>query len=387
MAVTTFLEPGMDATQDGSFFAGLNVSGAGASAGYDSTVSHAGTGSLKCVSGASGNFTSPFTPDGAVSDAGACVSAWCRFSTVSPATITVFFLGLTSSNGSGRLGLGLNTNGTLRLCMVGTTVVSGATVLTANTFYRISISYTNATTSTWAAKVYINGVLEVSATAGVQGTASSNGIVCWSFGMNGTSVDSFGTSANMTMWFDSMYIDNRTDLTDCGAIDVTAKRPFSNGTVNNFTTQIGAGGSGYGSGHAPQVNERPLSQTNGWSMVGAGSAITEEYTIEGSTVGDVSLAGATIVDFGAWLFAKSILAETASIICAGVSSNISLTSTATLFTKFASSSTYPAGGTDIGIVTSTTVTTVSLYECGVIVAYIPGVATTATGATYLIMGV
>ena len=59
---------------------------------------------------------------------------------------------------------------------------------------------------------------------------------------------------------------------------------------------------------------------------------------------------------------------------------IKLNNANTMFTKIAGSSTYPAGtGTDIGIVTATTATTVSLYEAGIMVAYIPAVATTNAG--------
>jgi len=370
MANTTFLSAGWDETQDGSFYAGLNT-GTGSTATYDSTQAHAGTGSLKCVVTQSGQYASPYTPDNTVADAGGCISAWFRFSTVSPATLTNFLMMLTSGNGSGRMGLGLNTNGTINFAQRGATQANGSTTLSANTWYRISLSYTNASVSTWAAKVYINGTLEINASAGVQGNASSTGVVCVSFGQNSSSFGSFSTPAVSTIWIDSMYIDNRTNLTDCGAIDVTAKRPFSNGTTNGFTTQIGAGGSGYGTGHAPQVNERPLSTTNGWSMVGAGSAVTEEYTLEGASVGDVDISAATIKDFMGWVDVKALIAETGSIIVGGVSSSISVTTSAAIFTQAAGSATYPTGGTAIGVITSTTVTTFSLYECGIVVAYTP----------------
>lgn len=384
MAVT-FLEPGMDATQDGSFFAGLNL-GTGSTAAYDSSQSHAGPGSMKCVVVNSSQTASPFTPD-IVSDAGACISAWFRFSTVTPATLTNFLMVLTSANGSGRMGVGINTNGTLNFANKGSaSQANGSTTLVVNTWYRISLSYTDVSTSTWAAKVYINGTLEINASAGVQGNGSANSTACVSFGQNSSSLGSFSTPAISTIWVDSMYIDNRSDLTDCGAIDVTAKRPNANGTTNGFTTQIGSGGSGYGTGHSPQVNERPLSTTNGWSMIGAGSAITEEYTIEGASVGDVDISTATIVDYLGWVYAKSLASETASIIVGGASSNISLTSANTMFTKVKGSSTYPAGGTDIGITTTTALTTVSLFECGVIVAYTPGVASATHNLTLLGVG-
>lgn len=168
------------------------------------------------------------------------------------------------------------------------------------------------------------------------------------------------------------YLDDSNGLTDPGNVWSTAKRTFSNGTTVGFVTQIGAGGSGYGTGHAPQVNERPNSDADGWSKVVAGSAITEEYNIEAKNVGDIDISAATIIDYMGWVRAKSLVSETAQIIVNGVTSNIALTSVINFFTKIAGSSTYPAGtGSDIGIVTATTSTTVSLYEAGINVAYIP----------------
>jgi hypothetical protein len=186
-----------------------------------------------------------------------------------------------------------------------------------------------------------------------------------------TTFDQFTSTSIQTFWIDDFYVDNRTDLTDPGDVRVTAKRPFANGTTNGFTTQIGAGGSGYGSGHAPQVNERPLSQTNGWSMVGAGAAVTEEYSVEGASVGDVDVSIHPIYDWSSWVFAKSLASETASLIVGGATSNIALTSTATAFQKAAGSTIYPVGSTDVGIITDTSLTTVSLYECGVLIAFSP----------------
>ncbi len=177
--------------------------------------------------------------------------------------------------------------------------------------------------------------------------------------------------ANKFLNFQHVYIDDVNDLTAPGDIRITAKRPNANGTLIEFTTQIGAGGSGYGSGHSPQVNERPLSTTNGWSIA-ATAVKTEEYNIEGQTVGDINLSGATLVDYTGWVHAKALIAETGKIRVNNVDTNISLTSTITMFTKIAASTTYPAAtGTDIGILTSATETTVSLYEAGIMFAYNP----------------
>lgn len=236
---------------------------------------------------------------------------------------------------------------------------NGAT-LSTGVWYRISLAYTITSTTVNRFELFVNGVSSISVT---NATLTNINMALIAIGNGNFNLMDIRTSDH--------YIDNSAALTDTGDIWVTAKRPNANGTTNGFTTQIGSGGSGYGSGHSPQVNERALSTTNGWSMIGAGSAVTEEYSIESAATGDINISAATIVDYLGWVSAKSLVGETASIIVGGVSSNISLTSTITLFTKIAGSSTYPAGSTDIGIITTTALTTVSLYEAGVLVAFIP----------------
>lgn len=249
---------------------------------------------------------------------------------------------------------------------------TNGTTLSTGQWYRISLAYTITSTSVNRFELFVNGVSSISITnATLFNTTPVNLVI-------GHSIDT-----TFDVRSSDHYVDNLTSLTDTGNIWVTAKRPVSNGTTNNFTTQIGSGGSGYGTGHSPQVNERPLSTTNGWSIVAVG-ATTEEYNIEGKSAGDIDISAATIIDYTGWVSAKSLISETASIIVNNVSSNISLTSTITLFIKVAGSATYPAGtGTDIGMITSATATTVSLYECGVIVAFIPSaVVATSNGGFF-----
>jgi hypothetical protein len=275
---------------------------------------------------------------------------------------------------TGCIGVGINTNGTLRLCARNCTEKNGATVLTANTWYRVSLSYIITTSTNFGAKMYLNGNLEAS-TTNADGTLGAVTTSRAQIGLTNSSIDTWSVTPIMSVWVEDVYVDNRSDQTDCGDVNVTAKRPNANGTTNGFTTQIGSGGSSYGTGHSPQVNERPLSATNGWSMVGAGSAVTEEYNIESISTGDVDITGASIVDYSGWVYSKALTTETAQIIVNGVNSNISLTTTNTMFQQIAGSTTYPAGtGADIGEITATTLTTVSLFECGMVVAYIPASA-------------
>lgn len=365
---TTFLEPGGDSTGNvaitsaGGFW--QTISGATSPTVATDVVHGTHANSISYVSGSNNTVTSP---NGVVSDTGSRVSFYFNMLALPTATATI--LVLRTSGGTTALGsIRIDPSGIFQLWNQNLAQMGGnGPTLSMGVWYRISLAYTIASTTVNRFEAFVNGVSAVSVTNfnSLNGTGTS----CFRIGNN-------GSDSTLNFRSSDHYSDNSSSLTDPGNIWVAAKRPFSNGTTNDFTTQIGAGGSGYGTGHAPQVNEVPLSTTNGWSMIGTGSAVTEEYTIEGQSVGFVSTAGGTIVDFEGWVDASSVTSETASIIVAGATSNISLTSSATLFTKIAGSTTYPVGGTDIGIVTGTTVTTVGLYECGILVAFIPAQVST-----------
>lgn len=346
----TYLEPGGDST----FGIDLWTSDSGIAAVATDFVhgSH-----VKSIKYRPSNQDRLASPAGSLADAGGRFSFWLYIVTLPNATATI---GFTCQSGStGIMGIKIKSTGVVILD--GGTPSADGPVLPTGQWFRLCLSFTVASTTVNEFRLYKDSVLACTLTNATLGAAT-------------TSRMKFGNSdINTALDFRSSdhYMDNSSALTDTGNIWVTAKRPFSNGTTNNFSTQIGAGGSSYGTGHAPQVNERALSTTNGWSMIGAGSAVTEEYTIEARDVGDINILSASILDYMGWISAKSLSSETASIVVGGASSNVSLTSSITIFLKMAGSATYPAGGTDIGLITSTTVTTVSLYECGIVVAYIP----------------
>ncbi len=316
------------------------------------------------------------TINGTLVDAGYRQSIYLYINALPTAT-TAFWIAQTTGAAAVNQ-LKLTSAGVLQLFEATAQIGSNGATLSTGTWYRISIAATLASTSSNRFEVFKDGVSTISVTNATLTRIGSNRSYFGYDRKDGT----FDTR------FSDLYIDNSSALTDISSdVWVTAKRTFSNGTTNGFTTQIGSGGSGYGSGHAPQVNERPISQTNGWTMVGAGSATTEEYNIESASAGDIDISSATIIEYMGWLYAKSLAPETATgILSTGLQSwNVALTSTAAMFLYFSSSfgsTTYPPGtGTDIGIVTTTALTTVSLYECGVIVAYNP----TVTGHHFLQM--
>lgn len=357
---TTFLEPGGDATFNvaepihGGLWSAVISAGGTPTIGTD--FIHGGH--LKSIKYAKdGNFVQA----NFLATAGSRVSVYFYFNSL-PSATSVFMAA--TDGGSGGVELKITSTGILQMARWDTDAqigTNGAT-LTTGQWYRISLAYTITSTTLNRFELFVNGVSSISIT---NATIGATGATQWWIGniSGDTSLD-FRSSDH--------YADNSNSLTDTGDIWVTAKRPNANGTTNGFSTQIGSGGSGYGSGHSPQVNERALSTTNGWSMIGVGSAITEEYNIESSTTGDIDISTATIVDWLGWVSIKSLAGETVNMILNGASVAQAITTTITLYTKIKGSSTYPVGtGADIGITTDTSLTTVSLYECGVIVAYIP----------------
>src|ERR1035437_979441 len=299
---------------------------------------------------------------GTIADSGTRISIYIYLNALPNATAT--FL----DDSSNRWRVRITSAGVIQMwgntAQIGT---NGAT-LSTGVWYRISLAYTITSTTVNRFELFVNGVSSISITNATLNATGGNRPIIGNL------------DTNLTLDFRSSdhYIDNSSSLTDPGNIWVTAKRPVANGTTNGFSTQIGAGGSGYGTGHSHQVKKRPLSTTNGWSMIGAGAAVTEEYNIEGKSVGDIDISAATIVDWLGWVSIKSLAGETTQVIINGANVAQAITSTTTLYTKIKGSATYPAGtGADIGVITDTSLTTVSLYECGVLVAYIPAAGVAA----------
>lgn len=350
----TFIEPGSDATQDVTTFYNT-ILGAVTSA---TDQAHTGPRSIKLdVTGTPAN-ASFSTPAGVLADAGRRIDVWRRFDTATTGDDTI--INILTSAPLGIFNIRQTSGGLLKIVLnSGGTLVTGTHTISANTFHRLTVTYTIASTSVYSIQLYIDGVADASV---VNGTAlprvgSDHVLFLISSGAN---------SANAHAWVDDIYIDTGSGLSDPGNIIVTAKRPLSNGSANGMT---GSGTpSGYGTGNARYVNEQPLSQSNFVSVVAVG-VTTEEYNIENAAVGDRSIPLPGIVATEGWIVA-SVLAgtENASLVLNNVTSTAALTTTPTTF--FAIGAAYPANaGTDIGIITTNLATTVSLYECGVIVAY------------------
>lgn len=374
MAVT-FIEPGGDATGD----IGTNKQLWSSITNAPTIVTDFRHGnhvySTKFGVGAAGSGPQARTPTGSQGNAGR-VSLYI-YLVARPTDANCRILTFTDAFSSRSFDVKIGTDGKIKL-FDGTGVQMGTdgSALSTGTWYRVCVAWniTNVTTNDF--RVFINGAAATISVTNFNMTTSSLPI-------NATDVGNVTGDTAFDLRMSDIYFDDSTGLTDPGDVWVTAKRPVANGSSNALTTQVGAGGSSYGAGHTPQVNERPISTTNGWEILGTTKAI-EEYTIEAASVGDLNQNG-TILDILGWIYAKRDSASNSpvhNIVVKGVETAKTLTTTAAIYSAFAGSSVYPAGNTDIGITGQYTTTphTTTLYDCGIVIAFIlsPSTAWTQT---------
>ena len=356
---TKFLEPGGDATfaaTAGSNGFWTNASGAPTVATDFVHGSH-----QKSIQYTSGNY---LRKSSVLSDSGSRISFYVYFNALPSSTCTI--ASVVQAGLSGVVTLRLTSGGVLQLWNGTTAQIgsNGATISTSQ-WYRVSLAYTITSTSVNRFEVFVNGASTISVT-----NATVTNITSDTF-----QIGNISSNATMDMRSSDHYIDDSSSLADTGEIWVTAKRPYANGVLNEWTTQIGIGDSGYGSGHAAQVNERALSTTNGWSITSA-TTKTEVYTIESASTGDIDITNSNIVDYVGWVSAKVDSASTANIIVNGSATNKSLTTSYAIYTQAAGSTTYPSGTSAIGMDTNSVNQLFSLAECGILVAYKPAIGIT-----------
>lgn len=362
-----FSDPGGDATFN---LANTSSGGFYSSVGLVITTDIVHGDHIKSIRMAPSNTNVLRTPNNVISDSGSRTSTYLYIKTLGSGIVK--FFSWSTNNGSAEVfKLKITTGGILQL-FNGSNVQIGSNGATLSTgqWYRISVAYTIASTTVNRIELFVHDSNGSSLTgiSVTNATLAGTGTSTFSIG-NDNSLDNL-----QDFRFSDIYIDDSSSLTDIARdVWITAKRPFSNGTLNEWTTQIGSGGSGYGSGHSSQVNERPVSTTNGWSFQDT-ILRTEEYTIEGASVGDINITGSQIIDFMGWVNAKVASNSTGNIILAGIATNINVTTSYNMFTKAAGSTIYPIGGTDIGMNTNTVNQLFSLADCGIMIAYIPGSA-------------
>lgn len=287
MATIKFLEAGTDATFGTQFYA---IADAGATS--DSSLSKTGPRSLKFTSTAGGGAATVKTALGVVGNAGRRISVYVNFTDLPTGTLR--FISIETGAASSAFTISITSGGVLKvLNNTGTELGSGST-LSTGVWYRIGVSYTISSTSVNEIRVYRDAALDISVTNGsVSNTASTTLKLGWI-------TSSVGNSKILNM--DDIYVDDGADLTDTGDVHVTAKLPATNNT-NNFDTAIGANPAN----RYTNVNERALSETNGWQHA-ANTVVAENYLVETRSTGDVDLTNCTLLGRTAWVWAKKAVA-------------------------------------------------------------------------------
>lgn len=374
MAIT-FLEPGGDAD-----FAVTSTNGFwGVGLGVPTIVTDFVHGShIKSIKLAPNLNQVVITPANIVSVINGRISFYIYINAL-PTVSSAGFFNLMNTGNNMNVSLRLTTAGVLQLWQgtAGTTytaqIGTNGTTLTTATWYRISVTHNIFSTSINNFNVFVDGVSTISVTNATITNINSSRY----------RIGNIETNAALDLRLSDVYVDNSSLLTDTGDIWVTAKRPNTNGSLNEFTTQIGSGGSGYGSGHSPQINERPLDTANGWSTTLSASNI-EEYNIESMSTGDIDITGAKIIGYTGWASITHSGVNQMNLIVNSTTFAKNATGTPQIFTEIINSSTYPLGtGTDIGVNSGIAAGTKSLYECGILVAYIPNGAPASTSSAWI----
>jgi adhesin/invasin len=192
-------------------------------------------------------------------------------------TVRVFGLTIDSSNR-----VRLTVNGTASTDYVGTI----GPALSEDTWYRISAAWSVTSTTSWSAKVWVDGTLAVSAS----NTDATLGAADPTYGYWGYLTQHGGNPvANIGLYFDDFILDNGSGVDDIGNIIVAAKPPTAAGT-SGFDTGIGSGTNRW-----DRVSEVPISETNGWREATPASPLSERLPPD-AVLASSALTGATVAN-------------------------------------------------------------------------------------------
>ena len=281
-----FIESGSDATQDTSFY--QNSSNGDGSVTSDSTTSKTGPRSMKFDSGTGSSAASLrlYVPTFDTCSTRGRLSFYIRFTNFpiddSQDRPNGIFLSFFNSV---HYALSIDDGGVLSLSYYSgitpyqySRLVKGST-LSTGVWYRFCIAWRFTADSFDDVRVYLNGSLDMSANrTPLTGVGT---ITAFSFGWPS---DFVGSSKVFNL--DDIYLDNNDSLTDPGDIRVTNKRPASN-NVNNFPVAVGNNPAS----RWTNVNEQPISTTNGWLENVGAATVNENYGIEAANTGDVDVSG------------------------------------------------------------------------------------------------
>ena len=303
LAVTTkFMESGGDATSGTEFYDSVS----GATTATDQ--SHTGPRSLKATY--SGTTPKTVKKNGILADAGRSITMWIRLSEVSVNTPTVIFR-VQTSGGTAIASFGFGASLFQPNIDAASNCGSAMAAVSANTWYRIRLSYVITSASSYTF-VFVDGT---GATTTL--TRADCGVDLSTTGTADLLIGAVnpGSSASGSFWIDDVYVDDRTDLADPGAIRVTAKLPISNNT-GNLTDSFGVAAP---ASRYTNVDDRPLDATTGWINTNT-TANAENYGIQAASAGDVDTTGATYIARAAWVRSAKLDQSGATTLGTGIGS-------------------------------------------------------------------
>ena len=256
---------------------------------------HGHRGSIQISSGTGEPESSSATALGVLGDAGRRITCYVRYGTT-PVSLVVPFIQIKTAAGNTCFQLVLNPSNQIVLQNnTPTTLGTGSTTLSIDTWYRISISYTITSTSVYSIRIYLdeNASPEISVT---------NGTALTTTGSSDLLLGSLTSSENdMIFFFSDVYADDGNTLDNPGNIELTAKLPNAT-NVNNFDT-VGGGSPPDRWGY---ISDRPVG-TGSRIEHNAVTDVQENFGLQSISIGDRDITGVTLIARCAWIWASRLL--------------------------------------------------------------------------------
>lgn len=264
MPDTIFMEAGTDATQGFEFYETNTCTS-------ESSVVNTGPRSINCTHAGGPNPVQNFKKGAVLADAGRRISFYFRLSALPSSGAVIAIAAIGDSSDQELFSLNVNSSGVLLFRdRSNNQEGSDGSTISIDTWFRACISYTITSSTVNELRLFLDGTSDISVTDASLDRAS--GVNLFIGILDGTS------STSITMYVDDIYVDDSSALTDTGNVKVTAKLPNANNT-NNFDANVGNNPAN----RYENVNERALSETNGWQDATAASTSTFGKTDVGGT--------------------------------------------------------------------------------------------------------
>ena len=321
---------------------------------YDTTTGRkSGLASWKCDSTGSNLAAELLTGD--IGDVARC-SCYVRFTNFPAATQKFMVMQLAGDS----IACAVSSGGVLTFIDDAGTETTGST-LSVGQDYLIMMVQDRAASP--AVKVFLDTVEDIDIASADDGAGGLNEVV---FGMIGT------WGASKVNNFQHFYVDDVTDLTDPGDVQVTAKIFDTDSAPNLFDTNVGNNPSN----RFENNNERPINESNGWSNISTTSN-EEEFQIQDAATGDENIAGKGILGYIAWWWAKRGSGGGTTRFCLGLGPTFGLefTTTSQFFSGRTNAASYPTAFPQISVDHPSGGSSDSFwYESGAIIVYTAGVS-------------